>query len=203
MSLKDVDLENAFRRLAERRIEEAMREGKFDNLAGAGKPLDLEPMPADENARLMWWALRLMKNANYTPDEVRIRKQIDGLKDELPKATTEPKVVALVTAINAAVRNLNTLGTNAINTPLAPVSLDVERRRFHERMASAEVDAEVKSTPPPPPVAKRADVVFCTQQRCRARNALDAAFCRRCGAKLEVASYRGRPRGAGVSPASG
>ena len=42
MSLKHVDLESALRRLAEKRIEDAMREGKFDNLAGAGKPLDLE-----------------------------------------------------------------------------------------------------------------------------------------------------------------
>ena len=35
MSFKNVDIESALRRLAERRIEEAMREGKFDNLAGA------------------------------------------------------------------------------------------------------------------------------------------------------------------------
>jgi hypothetical protein len=180
MSLKHVDIESALRRLADRRIEEAMREGKFDNLAGKGKPLNLEPMPADENARLMWWALRLMRNADYTPDEVRIRKQIDGLKDELPKAKTEAKVVALVTAINAAVRNLNTLGTNAIPTPVAPVSLEVERQRFRERMDAAEPDVM------PPPVAKHARNVFCAQQRCRARNAITAAFCRRCGAKLAV-----------------
>jgi hypothetical protein len=190
MSLKHVDIESAMRRLAERRIEEAMREGKFDNLAGKGKPLDLEPMPADENARLMWWAIRLMKNANYTPDEVRIRKQIDGLKDELPKAKTEERVVALVTAINAAVRNLNTLGTNAINTPVAPASMEVELKRFRERTATAEAVAYALSTPPPPttPMAKRAAEVFCDQNRCRARNAVDAMFCRRCGAKLAVAT---------------
>jgi hypothetical protein len=186
MSLKHVDMESALRRLAERRIEEAMREGKFDNLAGMGKPLDLEPMPADENARLMWWAIRLMKNANYTPDEVRIRKQIDGLKDELPRAKTEAKVVALVTAINAAVRNLNTLGTNAINTPVAPVSLEVELKRFRERTAAeAEPEPEMRSVPP---LAKVAANVFCTQNRCRARNAVTALFCRRCGAKLAVAT---------------
>jgi len=40
MSLKHVDIESAMRRLAERRIETAMEEGKFDNLAGKGKPLD-------------------------------------------------------------------------------------------------------------------------------------------------------------------
>jgi ribosomal protein L40E len=132
-------------------------------------------MPADENARLMWWALRIMKNANDTPDEVRIRRQIEGLKDELPKAKTDAKVVALVTAINTAVRNLNTLGTNAINTPVAPVSLDVERKRFRERMAADE--------------ASSADLdgnVFCKAHGCRARNAINAAFCRRCGAKLVV-----------------
>ena len=54
MSLKDVDLENALRRLAERRIEEAMREGKFDNLPGMGQPLEPDPMPAEENARMTW-----------------------------------------------------------------------------------------------------------------------------------------------------
>jgi hypothetical protein len=189
MSLKHVDMESALRRLAERRIEEAMREGKFDNLPGKGKPLDLEPMPADENARMMWWAIRLMKNANYTPDEVRIRKRIDELKDELPKAKTEAKVVALVTAINAAVRSLNTLGTNAINTPVAPASLDVELKRFREREALAEAEAEVLSSTPPTPVRPMAELaagVFCVQNRCRARNAVDALFCRRCGAKLAV-----------------
>src|SRR3954452_891602 len=100
MSLKNIDIGSAMRRLAEKRIEDAMREGKFDNLPGAGKPLDLEPMPADENARLMWWAIRLLKNQDYTPDEVRIRKQIETLKDELAVTRSEARVTFLVTAIN-------------------------------------------------------------------------------------------------------
>ena len=133
MSLKNMDIESALRRLADRRIEDAMREGKFDNLPGMGKPLNLEPMPTEENARLMWWAIKLMRNANFTPDEVRLRKQIDTMRDELAVARTEQRVVYLVTAINAAVRQLNTLGTNAINVPVAPVSLEAERRRFRER----------------------------------------------------------------------
>ncbi len=139
MSLKDVDIEIALRRLADRRIEEAMREGKFDNLSGMGKPLELEPMPAEENARLMWWAIKLMRNADFTPDEVRLRKQIDTLRDELAVAKTEQRVTYLVSAINATVKHLNTLGTNAINRPIAPVSLDAERRRFRERTADAAV----------------------------------------------------------------
>ena len=80
MSLKNVDIESAFRRLAERRIEDAMKEGKFDNLAGTGAPLDLEPMPADENARMTWWALQILKQNDVTPDEVRWRKALDYLR---------------------------------------------------------------------------------------------------------------------------
>jgi hypothetical protein len=144
-------MESALRRLADRRIEEAMREGKFDNLPGRGKPLDLEPMPANEDARLAWWALRILKNNDVTPDEVRLRKQIDELKDELAVTTSEPRVVLLVKAINAAVRNLNTLGTNALSAPVAPVSMDVERQRFRERTAGQQ---KTPAAAPPPPVRR-------------------------------------------------
>ncbi|HYE17122.1 MAG TPA: DUF1992 domain-containing protein [Tepidisphaeraceae bacterium] len=55
------DIGGALRRLAEHRIEQAMREGKFDHLPGAGQPVDLDSMPVDENARLVWWALKIMR----------------------------------------------------------------------------------------------------------------------------------------------
>src|SRR5215203_6121670 len=100
MSLKDIDMGAALRRLADKRIEDAMQEGKFDNLAGAGKPLDLEPLPADENARMTWWMLRILKGADFTPDEIRIRRQVEYLKGELHEAMTEDRVRALVRSIN-------------------------------------------------------------------------------------------------------
>src|SRR5438445_3286086 len=121
--MRNVDIEGALRRVAERRIEEAMREGKFDNLPGRGMPCDPEPAPADENARMIWWALRIMKNAGHTPEEVQWRKRIQLLKDELATATTQPRVRVLVEAINVIVKQLNTLGTNAINLPVVPVDL--------------------------------------------------------------------------------
>src|SRR5688500_2059794 len=125
MSLKNIDIESALRRLADKRIEDAMREGKFDNLPGKGKPLDIEPMPAEENARLTWWAIRLLRQNDITPDEVRLRKQIDVLRDELSLAKSDERVVHLVAAINLCVRRLNTLGTNALNAaPMAPLSLE-------------------------------------------------------------------------------
>jgi ribosomal protein L40E len=177
MALKDVDIESALRRLADRKIEEAMRAGKFDNLPGAGKPLDLEPMPADENARLMWWALRIFKQNDFTPDEVRWRKQIDGLKDELVVATTEARVVALVRAVNALVRQLNTLGTNVLKAGVAPLDLEEERQRLRERLAN---------TPQAPAAEPRhRHVRTCARPACKSRNPAAATFCRRCGNKLK------------------
>jgi hypothetical protein len=42
MPLKDIDFDGVFRRLAERRIEEVIKEGKFSNLPGEGQPIELE-----------------------------------------------------------------------------------------------------------------------------------------------------------------
>ena len=112
-----------------------MREGKFDNLPGAGQPLELDPMPAEENARLTWWCLRILKNNDFTPEEVRYRKAIDHLKAALAAATDEAGVERLVEQINELVRKLNTLGTNAINLGIAPVSSETELQRLRDRRA--------------------------------------------------------------------
>jgi hypothetical protein len=134
MSLKDVDFENVFRRLAERRIEDAMKEGKFDNLPGAGAPLELEPMPADENARMMWWALKILRQNDVTPHEVQWRKALDHLRGRLEKLRDESRLESLVAQINELVRKINTLGTNAINIGVSGVDLEVERERLRARV---------------------------------------------------------------------
>jgi hypothetical protein len=136
MSLKNVDLDSALRRLAERRIEEAMKEGKFDNLQGAGEPIELEPAPAEENARLTWWALRILRNNDVIPDEVRMRKELDGLKSQLAELADERKLPMLVARINALVYKINTLGTNAMKAGVVGVDIEVERQRFRQRRSA-------------------------------------------------------------------
>ena len=168
MALKDVDLEAGLRRLAERRIEEAMREGKFDNLPGAGQPIELEPIPADEKARLMWWALKILRNNDFIPDEVQWRKRIETLKGMLVRARDERAVRSLVNQINELVLKLNTLGTNAMNAGIAPVRLDLEMRRLWQRHNGGHLRP-------------------CDNDLCAGRNPLLARFCRRCGALLPAA----------------
>ena len=135
MSLKHVDLESALRRLADKRIEDAIADGKFDNLPGKGQPLDLEPMPAEENARMTWWMLRILRGNNFTPEEVQWRKAIDHLRVRLEKLTDEAHLPRIVSQINELVLKINTLGTNALNVAVCPVDLETERQRLRERVS--------------------------------------------------------------------
>jgi hypothetical protein len=68
----------AIRRIAEERIRQAVEEGQFDNLPGAGKPLDLEDdswIPDDLRI-----AYRVLKNAGVTPPELEMRSEIMSLR---------------------------------------------------------------------------------------------------------------------------
>lgn len=60
-------------------IREAMARGEFDNLAGAGKPLDLSAyFETPEDLRL---AYSTLKNANILPREAELLKEIAALKE--------------------------------------------------------------------------------------------------------------------------
>lgn len=138
MSLTDVDLDAAFRRLAERRIEEAIQEGKLDvrNLPGYGKDIEIDQGPTEENARMLWWALKIMKNADVVPDEVQWRKAVDRLKADIHRTTDEKHLASLVAKVNQMVHKINTMGTNAIGLGMAPVDFDAELKRLRERLAT-------------------------------------------------------------------
>jgi len=63
--------------LVEQRIADAVARGEFDNLPGAGKPLELDDDPlVPEEERL---AVRIMKNAGVVPPEVERLAEIERL----------------------------------------------------------------------------------------------------------------------------
>jgi len=83
--------------------------------------------------RMTWWAIRILRQNDFTPDEVRWRKMIDNLKDRLPRAGSEAILIKLVHEINELVRKLNTMGTNVLKCDIAPVCLETELVEFRER----------------------------------------------------------------------
>ena len=76
-----------FERIAEARITEAIQRGEFDDLPGAGKPLELEDLsrvPAD-----MRLGYKILRNAEVVPPEVELRREIYSL-GRMIDATADP-----------------------------------------------------------------------------------------------------------------
>jgi len=61
--------------IADRKIQEAMEEGAFENLEGAGQPIREEVNPHEDSAQRM--AHRLLKNAGITPDWIAEGRALD------------------------------------------------------------------------------------------------------------------------------
>ena len=67
---------NGWESLIDKKIREAMAAGEFDNLAGAGEPIDLSENPyEDPNWRT---AHRMLRNAGFAPSWIEERKDIDA-----------------------------------------------------------------------------------------------------------------------------
>ena len=75
------------RKVVEEKIREAMDEGKFDNLPGKGKPLNLDDdAGVPEELRL---AFKILKNAGCLPIEMELRKEIYSVRQMLNAAVDE------------------------------------------------------------------------------------------------------------------
>lgn len=87
-------------RLADAHIDAAAERGEFDNLPGAGKPLDLDDdrgVPPELRA-----GYRLLKNAGFVPPELEARREIRDIEDLL---------------------RMTRRGKRRIATPVAPAAL--------------------------------------------------------------------------------
>lgn len=85
--------------IAEEKIREAQREGTFDNLPGAGKPLppdDLAGVPAE-----LRMGYRMLKNAGVIPEEMQLRKEMVTLEELLRRCRDEGERAKLNSEINA------------------------------------------------------------------------------------------------------
>ena len=81
-----------FDRLADRRIREAMSEGKFDHLPRRGA-IDLEEyfkLPAE-----LRMAYSILKSAGCVPEEVELLRDVDRLRTQLAAATDDGRRAAL------------------------------------------------------------------------------------------------------------
>jgi len=79
--------------IAERRLEEAIERGEFDNLPGAGLPLDLDDMDASlpEELRL---AYRILKNAGMSSADMTAEETAERARARKKLAILEKRIEA-------------------------------------------------------------------------------------------------------------
>ncbi len=78
----------------EAKIQQAMADGAFDNLPGKGKPLNIgKYMEVPEHLRTAYHVLR---NAGYLPEEVRLKREMEELKEEIKMCRSEQEKRKLV-----------------------------------------------------------------------------------------------------------
>src|SRR5690242_6396469 len=94
--------------LAERKIEEAIARGEFDDLPGAGRPLEFDDDPlVPAELRVVY---RILKNAGYVPPEIQTLNHIAELErliarddmDDQARARGVRKLALLKTGVEAA-----------------------------------------------------------------------------------------------------
>ena len=66
--------------LVEKKIQEAMKEGAFDNLPGQGQPLNLEENPFEDPT--LRTAHRMLRQHGFAPAWIEERKEIEAAIDE-------------------------------------------------------------------------------------------------------------------------
>jgi len=148
------DIQRVIELIADRKIEEAMQEGKFDDLPGKGKPL-----PLDEE----WFAppelrpaIRLLKSAGVLPDWMERAREIERLRAECDRlwriaeleypraaslcaarflewqARTWAGLEQVMTRVNALALAYNCTAP-ACAAPQTPYNLAQQQERFLER----------------------------------------------------------------------
>ncbi|NPA94224.1 MAG: DUF1992 domain-containing protein [Thermodesulfobacteria bacterium] len=102
-----------FHLIAEKRIQEAMQKGQFDNLPGKGKPLVFEDdSMVPEDLRM---AYKILKNAGFIPPELQTEKEIKQAVDLLETLDDEKLRYRQVTKLNVLITKMNMMRKRPVN----------------------------------------------------------------------------------------
>jgi hypothetical protein len=128
--------------LVEQRISAAAARGEFDNLPGAGEPLELDDDAlVPEEVRV---ANRIMKNAGFVPPAVEHLRALRDLQNESggsEDSATRRKLQAKMLALDMALESLR--GSSTV------VPLEYRRRiaeRLSERLSENDRNARAEAT---------------------------------------------------------
>ncbi len=104
---------DAFEKIAERKIQEAMQNGEFDNLLNMGKELDLdEDCLVPQELRV---AYKVLKNAGCVPPELEMRNEIISLSSMINTLDDNEERMKKIRELNFKLLKLNELRKKPLN----------------------------------------------------------------------------------------
>ncbi len=112
----------------DRQIREAIERGEFDNLPGAGKPLELSDDPD-------WWIKAKMKRENLDavlPSGIMLRKEVDSIQDTLADVRSERAVREICEDLNERIREYYHRGLSGPLIIVRVIDVDAEITRWRE-----------------------------------------------------------------------
>lgn len=139
--------EQARQALVERLIQEAMERGEFDNLPGAGKPLNLNDNPYLEPGQA--WGFDLLKRNGFAPEWIErdkeIRKRLNEARHQLQMAwrnrlISQEKWHAAVARFEAQLNTINQK-IDDFNLIAPVVSLQRSRLRVEDELERVKKDS--------------------------------------------------------------
>lgn len=130
-------------------IRQAMERGDFDNLPGAGKPIEGLGDTYDPE----WWLKKLVEREHIAvlPPALQLRKDDAGLDDHLDTLASEKEARRFVEEFNARV--IRARYTPVDGPPLITLPRDVDETlaAWHERRAARRRTTPAVAAPEPPP----------------------------------------------------
>ena len=115
----------ALERVAEKRINEAIQRGEFDNLPGSGEPLNLEDdRQIPDDLRL---AYKVLRNADCLPPELELKKEIRTAEELLGSLQDESAKYRQIKKINYLIMKLNTMRKGSVQWE--------EKQLYYDKMA--------------------------------------------------------------------
>jgi hypothetical protein len=119
---------DAFKKIAERKIQEAIRNGEFDNLLNRGRPIDL-----DEDCLVppeLRMAYRVLKNSGCVPPELEVRNEIISLRSMINSLDDDKERMKKIRELNFKLLKLNEQRKKPLDIDDFPEYQDKVYRKF-------------------------------------------------------------------------
>ncbi len=127
----------ALEKVAEKKIQEAMEKGEFDNLPNKGKPIKLDDdshIPPECRV-----AYRILKNAGFTHPEIAERKEIENICTMLESCEDEQEAYRKIQKLNILVQKINARRKT-------PVYLELEQVYYKKIVERIKINKKTRET---------------------------------------------------------